>query len=252
MQGPAGSFYIDVNGPFDYILENHAPGETRFPLLCHGEIGSENNPDGPGNNSPVRFTFFSNAAQAAKTISQSQNLTSDTVSTTLVGSSMTETTKGVSANTTSISTSSVLLSSASPSNTPAVSTRTSSESSSTSSYVSPPSPTPINTGAIVGGIIGGMALLSSVVVALLFLQKYRHNNADISPASIATTTEPTQPIFNLFTSRQNRNGKLGIVGVQEGNDITHPHPVNEVSGTGLTSKPPGRLSHDFDAIAIGN
>jgi hypothetical protein len=70
--------------------------------------------------------------------------------------------------------------------------------------------TPNNTGAIVGGAIGGVALLSFIIFALLFLRKYQRDHT-ASPKA----TETSKRGFYLFNSYNKRGPKAQTSGIFE-------------------------------------
>jgi hypothetical protein len=79
-------------------------------------------------------------------------------------------------------------------------------------------------------VIGGLALLSFIVLAALFLRKYRRDHPHAPPAHAAT--EPSKPGFNLLGFYQKRGGGFSTAKVheKEGSPLPYSQQVHEVPG----------------------
>jgi hypothetical protein len=239
----ASSFYVDSTGPFKYVMETYEPNETAFPLSCHAELAAD--PLGSGFDSPAGIVWSSDSAQAAKTISQTQAASSVTV-TVVSTPSPSSTPTSVPPSTTGSTTTDSLSQSTTPTPStkqPTTLSTKSSESPSGATTASQPSTSasPNNTGAIVGGAIGCVALLSFIILALLFLRKYQRDRA--SSSSIAA--EPSKRGFYLFNVYKKRGAKARITGVfekegdygayeKEGTRLSHGGGVQEKEGSGAS------------------
>ncbi|KAE9376881.1 hypothetical protein N431DRAFT_555177 [Stipitochalara longipes BDJ] len=228
-QDLASSFVVNSTGPFPYILETYDPNETSFPLLCHAELASS--PLGSGVDSPAGITWHSDPAEAAKTISQTRTASSVTVTT---SSSSSSTTRSTTTNSLPQSTTPTPTGSGSPS------------SPTTAPQPSTPA-SPNNTGPIVGGVIGGIALISFIILALLFLRKYRRDHT----SSSLSATEPSKQGFHLSSFYKKGGPKAGTTGIfekegdhgayeKDATGLSEGTKVPELQGSVAWKKPPSR------------
>ncbi|OBT93440.2 hypothetical protein VE01_08683 [Pseudogymnoascus verrucosus] len=226
----ASSFFVDSNGPFEYVMEEYLQDKTEFPLACHAELAE--NPVGGGTDCPAAIVWSSNAGEAAKTVSQTKAASTVTVtptpSSTPPSTTPTPTPSSTPPSTTdststdSLSKPTTSASSTGPERTTKSSTNTSEEpatlptkiaespSGATIAPVAPASASPSNIGAIIGGAIGGVALIAFIILAVLFLRKFQRNRA-ASPIP----TDSTRRSFYLFNAYNKRGPKARTTGVFE-------------------------------------
>ncbi|OBT72716.1 hypothetical protein VF21_08831 [Pseudogymnoascus sp. 05NY08] len=225
----ASSFYVDSKGPFKYVMEKYLQDKTEFPLACHAELAE--NPVGGGTDCPAAIVWSSNAAEAAKTVSQKTAAPTVTV-TPSPSSTPIPTPSATPSSTPPSTTDSTTTDSPSKSTTPPSSTGTEETSKSstnssgepatlptkiaetplgaTTAPIAPAPASPNNTGAIIGGAIGGVALIAFIILAVLFLRKFQRNRA-ASPIP----TESTRRSFYLFNAYNKRGPKARTTGVFE-------------------------------------
>jgi hypothetical protein len=198
------SFYVDSTGPFKYVLTTYDANPSGFPLACHSELAAD--PLGSGFDCPAGITWTSNAAQVAKTISQTQAASSVTVTVVTTTSSPSSTTSTTSSSSQASTTGS------SSTKQPTTLPTNGSQNVTGATTGSQPSisASPNNTGAIVGGAIGGVALLSFIILALLFLRKYQRDHTT-SPKPIETSKRG----FYLFNAYNKRGPKARTSGIFE-------------------------------------
>ncbi|KFY21694.1 hypothetical protein V493_07193 [Pseudogymnoascus sp. VKM F-4281 (FW-2241)] len=227
----ASSFYVESNGPFEYIMEDFLQDNTEFPLACHAELAEK--PVGAGTDCPAAIVWSSNAAEAAKTVSQTKaaptvtvtpspsstppsSTPSPTPSSTPESSSADSTITGSPSKSTTAISSTGTEESAKPSTNSSDSSTTlptenaENPSAATTAPIPAASSSPNNIGAIVGGAIGGVALISFIILAVLFLRKFQRNRAATPVAA-----ESTRRSFYLFNSHNKRGLKARTTGVFE-------------------------------------
>ncbi|KUJ06306.1 uncharacterized protein LY89DRAFT_743922 [Mollisia scopiformis] len=231
-------------------MENFEPNETAFPLSCHAELAGT--PLGSGFDSLAGIIWSSNPAEAAKTISQIQAASSVTV--TVVSTASPSPTSTLAPSSSAVNTipsqvstiSSSYSSSSSSSSTTTTTTTTNTllqsttSTPSTTQLITSPTKTasssPKNTGAIIGGVIGSIALLSFIILALLFLRKYQRDHS--SPI----TTEDSRRSFYLSNMYKKRGMKAPTTGIfekpgdhgaheKEGTSLSHEGQVHEKEGS---------------------
>ncbi|KAH8811172.1 hypothetical protein F5884DRAFT_897640 [Xylogone sp. PMI_703] len=245
----ASIFYVDSTGPFRYILESCQPDETVFPLFCHPELAAD--PLGSGFISPGGIVWSSNLAQQEKTITHTQAASSVTVTAVLLTPSPSSTLPSP----LTVSTTNANLSHASTTHS-ATTTRSKSQVGLSGTVTAPrQSTTPLpssgpnnNTGAKIGGAIGGVALLSFVVLALYFLHKYRRKHA--SPSSVSI--KPLKRSFHI-SGVYKRRGATHTTGIfeKEGDNGTYGKQgvrlqVHEMQGSMALEKTVSRIESGVD------
>ncbi|KAE8447428.1 hypothetical protein EG329_010842 [Mollisiaceae sp. DMI_Dod_QoI] len=184
------SFQVQPVGSFGYVLSKNDPSQSAFPVACHAQLLPT--PAGSGVDSPVGITFTSSPGLQAKTVSLATSSTSQTPVTTSTPAS-----SGISASST-VSTPATTSKSSEAGNTSKItsppstttsnppSTGSSGGSSSSASTAATASNTATasantnNTGAIVGGVIGGLGLLCFIVFGSLILRKIQRNEKEDS------------------------------------------------------------------------
>ncbi|KFY09677.1 hypothetical protein V492_05392 [Pseudogymnoascus sp. VKM F-4246] len=228
----ASSFYVESKGPFEYVMEEYLQDKIEFPMECHAELAQE--PVGGGTDCPAAILWSSNAAEAAKTVSETIPASSPTVAVTpsksstpaptitpnstpsLVPPSTANSATTDAPNPTTPPSSTVTEDTTKPpTNTSekpsSLPTKSSENVSSATTTPVPPAPTaPNNTGAIIGAAIGSVALISFIILAVLFLRKFQRNRA-----SSPTPNESTRRSFYLFNSYNKRGPKARTTGVFE-------------------------------------
>ncbi|OAF54436.1 hypothetical protein VC83_09243 [Pseudogymnoascus destructans] len=219
----ASSFFVDSKGPFEYVMEQYLQDKTEFPLACHAELAEK--PVGGGTDCPAAIVWSSNAAEAAKTVSQTKAASTVTITpsanSTPPGQTPTPTPTPTPSSTPPSTTDSTTSDSPSKPPTPTSSTgpEETAKSPTNSSGENPsgattapvaPASTPNSTGAIIGGAIGGVALIAFIILAVLFLRKFQRNRA-ASPIP----TESTRRSFYLFNAYNKRGPKARTTGVFE-------------------------------------
>ncbi|KFY21693.1 hypothetical protein V493_07192 [Pseudogymnoascus sp. VKM F-4281 (FW-2241)] len=226
------SFEVDTNGPFEYIMDSFLePNKMKYPLICNAELAKDEE-DNSGVVCPVGIVWSYDAKLPVKTVSQTQAAPSVTTSaaskptTTTLDPIASKVTTGspsqLTGSPSNTEQSTADSSSPSPSNPTSSTEQTStpstgvsaSESGVTTDGVSSASSRPNNTGAIVGGVVGGIAVLSFIIFGLLFLRRQKRNSASSSPAN----SESLFANFSFF--------KKGDAGVDAA-------PVYEKEGSGM-------------------
>ncbi|KAH7393405.1 hypothetical protein BKA64DRAFT_86545 [Cadophora sp. MPI-SDFR-AT-0126] len=195
---------VDSTGRYGYVIADDFPAQKDFPVACHAQLAVEAN--GAGTDGPVGITWTSQLARAAKTLSLTSSgsvvsttsppapvSTSATAPVNSPSSSVPVATGSTSSRSTSPSAASSSRETAPPASLSSSSSSTSSSSSPTDTSTSPnatngatsstdskPSASN-NVGAIVGGVIGGLALLCFIIFGALFLRKYQRNHDSTTP-----------------------------------------------------------------------
>ncbi|KFY20267.1 hypothetical protein V491_03860 [Pseudogymnoascus sp. VKM F-3775] len=239
----ASSFKVDSNGPFEYILDSFVePYKVNFPLSCHAELARDDEDDN-GVDCPVGIVWSLNADQAMKTVSQTQSVASTATSkastTTQAQSSGTYTTgspaqvTGSPSTTAQSTTDSPSQSTTNPTSSTDVSSNPStgtseSDSGATTAPVASTSSSSNNTGAIVGGVIGGIAVLSFIIFGLIFLRRHKRNNAPFPPV----TNESSIWNFYFFNTHRKREAKVpsGPFYEKEGSGMARELEANAAGG----------------------
>ncbi|CZR60056.1 uncharacterized protein PAC_09951 [Phialocephala subalpina] len=179
---PGSSFQVLPIGTYGYILSVEDPSQSVFPVACHAELLPT--PGGSGVDTPFGITFSSSPGLKAQTfsLSSSSSSTSQAVMTTST-SATSGTTKDTSTITTSKPSDAKNTSPTGPSTTssPAGSSSGSVPVASIPSNAATTGTNANNTGAIVGGVIGGLALLCFVVFGVLILRKVQRKDDDSKP-----------------------------------------------------------------------
>lgn len=191
-------FQVDSTGSYGYVMADDFPAQKDFPVACHAQLAVEAN--GAGTDGPVGITWTSQVARAAKTLSLTSS--GSVVSTTSSPASASNSTPApVSSPSSSVpvvtgsasKSSSTVTGSSSGVTAPPTSSLPSPASSRTDSSTSPDATNEAiastdanpassnNVGAIVGGVIGGLALLCFIIFGALFLRKYQRKDDDTSP-----------------------------------------------------------------------
>ncbi|KAH7321735.1 hypothetical protein BKA65DRAFT_556081 [Rhexocercosporidium sp. MPI-PUGE-AT-0058] len=182
------------------------PGQKAFPVACHAQLAVEAN--GAGVDGPVGITWTSQSAKAARTFSLDSSGTTSLPIVTTTSSAL-----PTASNTSQLPVESAKSSTRPSTGSTGSSSRASSTSTGSSSSVTTPaissSPSPTssppntatnpgptsgaiastdsksggsnNVGAIVGGVIGGLALLCFIIFGALFLRKYQRKDDNSAP-----------------------------------------------------------------------
>ncbi|OBT93447.2 hypothetical protein VE01_08684 [Pseudogymnoascus verrucosus] len=250
-------FEVDTNGPFEYIMDSFLePNKMKYPLACHAQLAKDE-ADTAGLDCPVGIVWSYDASKAMKTVSAIQAAAAPTTAKSEVASTPTPTPDPVgSASTTG---------SPSKSTTPPSSTDQSTDSSSSQSTTNPTSSStdqpstpskgssasdsntstaPVattssssnNTGAIVGGVVGGIAVLAFIVFGLLFLRRQKRNRTSFTPV---TNNESSIWNFYFFNAQKRREQKMaaGPVYEKEGGGMARELEANAAGGKGNHAVP---------------
>ncbi|KFY99015.1 hypothetical protein V498_01055 [Pseudogymnoascus sp. VKM F-4517 (FW-2822)] len=232
----ASSFSVDNNGPFEYIMDSFMePNKMPYPLSCQAELANGDDDDN-GIRCPVKIVWSLDADIAAKTVNAPAKTTTAAPKTSSLSPSSTQTsvkvgdpkvtgTSGLATPSPSNTEQSTTDSPSKPtanltSNTEqASSPSTGGSESDTNSTTAPAASTSSssnNTGAIVGGVVGGIAVLSFIIFAFLFLRRQRRNRGSFS----ASANESSR--WNFFFNFENKQGVKADTG-----------PVYEKEGSGM-------------------
>lgn len=263
------NFKVEKNGPFDYILDSYYlpvvfKGYLDYPLICKPQLSSSDDPQ--AGYSPVQFTFTSDVSQAKKTVAESQSVPPATTTDASKPSTPTPGTPSPKGSTTADSpsqsaanpTSNTKQSStptggsksdsgattapdAPTSNTEQSSTTTGNSKSgpgATIAPVPPTTPSPNNIGVVVGGVVGGVGIITFIVVAVIFMRKFQRNR-EASPTSTESKRQSLNPFAAYRKSPKARTTGIfekdgtGMVRELEGNpvgDIIRELEANTVDG----------------------
>ncbi|KFY72386.1 hypothetical protein V499_07473 [Pseudogymnoascus sp. VKM F-103] len=93
-----------------------------------------------------------------------------------------------------------------------------------------------NTGAIVGGVVGGIAVLAFIVFGLLFLRRQKRNRTSFTPV---TNNESSIWNFYFFNAQKRREQKMaaGPVYEKEGGGMARELEANAAGGKGNHAVP---------------
>jgi hypothetical protein len=182
------AFSVEPSGEYGYVISRDDPTQTTFPVACHANLA--NAADGSGVDDPVGVTFTSQNNVAAQTFSlittnaaTSTPVTSKSPTPTITAStSSTTATTGTGGSTSSPSSTSQPPPTTNIRSQSAATTLSTSTVASTSTPAAPSNNSAIhqsnNLGAMVGGGIGGAALVVFFVLGILFIRKYQRRPDD--------------------------------------------------------------------------
>ncbi|OBT49140.1 hypothetical protein VE00_00029 [Pseudogymnoascus sp. WSF 3629] len=93
-----------------------------------------------------------------------------------------------------------------------------------------------NTGAIVGGVVGGIAVISFIIFGLLFLRRQKRNRTSFAPV---TNNESSIWNFYFFNTQKRREQKIasGPVYEKEGSGMARELEANAAGGKGNQAAP---------------
>ncbi|KFY09678.1 hypothetical protein V492_05393 [Pseudogymnoascus sp. VKM F-4246] len=196
------AFEVDTNGPFEYIMDSYVePGTMKLPRLCFPELALDAN----GRNG-VEFRYgiewSLDESLPVKTVSQATDVPPETStatspsSTTAPNESSSQTTTDSPSQTTDPTSGTSQPSTPSTGGSAGGSAATSAPAVSTPLNTDSTGANPVgtnNVGVIVGGVIGGVAVLSFIIFAFFFLRRQKRNSK-VSP----TTTETSKWRASFF------------------------------------------------------
>lgn len=221
----------------------------KFPLSCHAQLASDGEDDN-GVDCPVGIVWSLDETQAMKTVSRAQSVASTATSkastTTQVQPSGSYTAgspvqvTASSSTTVQSTTDSSSQSTANPTSSAAESSKPStgtsqSDSGATTAPTASTSSSSNNTGAIVGGVIGGIAVLSFIIFGFIFLRRHKRNNTTFAPV----TNESSIWNFYFFNTHKKREPKVpsGPFYEKDGSGMARELEANVAGGTANHAAP---------------
>jgi len=234
------AFSVEPSGEYGYVISRDDPSQTTFPVACHANLAYAT--DGSGVDDPVGVTFTSQNNVAAQTFSliTTTAVTSTPVTSKSLTSAITASTSSTgSTSGTGGTTSSPSIISQPP---PTTNTRSQSAAATLSTFIVASTSTPAassnnstiphsnNLGAIVGGSIGGTALVVFFVLGILFIRKYQRRPDDSTNRNSKSWWRPTYRTTEMQTGGLHEKAGDSIVRYE-----TDGRAIHEKEGSGPMS-----------------